>query len=177
MHFSARAKGFGRLFSDAETAATVGGQLGAERSCRPNTSIVWTEDGETETVDNAVRRPRRHDDRSRPPRSHPERYVPFTEESNADASDLVSAFLWPVEKITDETCNRTLPLVDGRRRFDIALGFARFDSFATRDGSFSSPVAVCSMHYTPVAGTARSTDPTIPSSDGRRHRSLDRAGR
>ena len=87
-----------------------------------------------------------------PPRRHPERYAPFTKESNSDAVDLVSAFLWPVEKITDDTCNRTLPLVDGRRRFDIALSFDRFDSFATRDRSFSSPVAVCRLDYKPVAG-------------------------
>ena len=87
-----------------------------------------------------------------PPRRHPERYAPFTRESNANAVDLVSAFLWPVKKITDEICNRTLPLVDGRRRFDITLNFDRFDNFATRDGSFLSPVAVCRLRYTAVAG-------------------------
>jgi hypothetical protein len=152
MRFSARAKGFGRIFSDAETNATVGGRLGAERLMPTEYNHVWTEDGETETVEMRFSGHAVTTIDLEPPRKHPERYVPFTKESNANASDLVSAFLGPVEKITDETCNRTLPLVDGRRRFDIRLSFDRFDSFATRDGSFSSPVAVCSMHYTPVAG-------------------------
>jgi hypothetical protein len=152
IRFSGGVKGLGRIFSDAETAATVGGKLGADRFLPSEYHHAWTEDGETETVD------MRFSDRAvttidlQPPKRHPERYTPFTEETNADAVDLVSAFVWPVEKVTDETCNRTLPLVDGRRRFDVTLSFARFETFATRDQSFSSPVAVCSLKYTPVAG-------------------------
>ena len=152
MRFSAGVQGLGRIFSDAETTATVGGKLGADRLLPSEYSHAWTEDGETETVE------MRFSGRAvttidlEPPRRHPERYVPFTAESNSDAVDLVSAFLWPVEKITDDTCNRTLPLVDGRRRFDITLNFDRFDSFATRDQSFSSPVAVCRLRYKAIAG-------------------------
>ena len=152
MRFSAGVKGLGRIFSDAETTATVGGKPGADRFLPSEYHHAWSEDGETETVD------MRFSGRAvttidlQPPKRHPERYAPFTDETNANAVDLVSAFVWPVEKMTDETCNRTLPLVDGRRRFDITLSFTRFDNFATRDRSFSSPVAVCRLEYTAVAG-------------------------
>jgi hypothetical protein len=152
MRFSGGVKGLGRLFSDAESDASVSGKLAADRLLPREYNHVWTEDGETETVD------MRFSGRAvtaidlEPPRRHPERYAPFTEESTADASDIVSAFLWPVEKVSDETCNRTLPLVDGRRRFDVTLSFDRFEKFATRDQSFSSAVAVCRLQYTAIAG-------------------------
>lgn len=152
MRFSGGVKGLGRIFSDAQTSATVGGKLNADRLQPSEYNHSWTEDGETETVE------MRFSGRAvtaislDPPRKRPERYVPFTRESNSNALDLVSAFLWPVEKVSAATCNRTLPLVDGRRRFDITLSFTRFDDFATRDRSFSSPVAVCRLEYTAVAG-------------------------
>jgi hypothetical protein len=152
MRFSGGVKGLGRIFSDAETTATVDGKLGGDRLLPSEYTHAWTEDGETETVDMRFSGLAVTTIDLKPPRRHPKRYVPFTKESNSDAVDLVSAFLWPVEKITDDTCNRTLPLIDGRRRFDITLNFSRFDSFTTRDRSFSSPVAVCRLHYTPVAG-------------------------
>ena len=152
IRFSASAGGIGRLFSDAATTATVDGKLGADRLFPNEYNHSWIEDGETETVAMKFSGRSLTSMTLDPPRNHPERYVPFSKETNADAFDLVSAFLWPVEKMTDETCNRTLPLVDGRRRFDITLTFARFDNFATRDRSFSSPVAVCTIGYTPVAG-------------------------
>jgi hypothetical protein len=152
LHFSAGVSGLGRIFSDAETNVTVNGRLAADRLLPSEYNHAWTEEGEKETVDMRFSGHAVTKIDLEPPRKHPARYVPFTEESNADASDLVSAFLWPVKKITDETCNRTLPLVDGRRRFDIALSFDRFDRFATHDRSFSSAVAVCRIQYTAVAG-------------------------
>lgn len=152
LRFSGRAGGIGRIFADAATAATVTGSLGPDRLVPADYTHTWIEDGETETV--AMRFSGRAVAAITldPPRNHPERYVPLTPETNADTLDLVSAFLWPVDKPTDATCNRTFPLLDGRRRFDIALTFARFDNFATGDGSFSTPVAVCAIHYSPVAG-------------------------
>lgn len=152
MRFSGGVRGLGKLFSDAETSATVHGRLGDDRLLPSEYDHAWTEDSETETVS------LRFSGRAvttiglDPPRRHPERYAPFTKESNADALDLVSAFLWPIEKLSDGTCNRTLPLVDGRRRFDIVLTFTRFDTFTTRDRVFSTPVAVCAFRYIPVAG-------------------------
>ncbi len=59
---------------------------------------------------------------------HPERYVPLTEADTADVLDLVSAFVWPVAGgVTPDICGRTLPLMDGKRRFDIALAFSRLE--------------------------------------------------
>jgi len=152
LRFSGRAGGIGRIFSNAATTASVTGKLGVDRLLPADYSHAWIEDGETETV--AMRFSGRAVTAISldPAPEHPERYVPLTAETNADALDLVSAFLWPVERATETTCNRKFPLVDGRRRFDIALTFARLDNFATRDGSFASPVAVCTIHYRSVAG-------------------------
>ena len=75
MRFSAGVQGLGRISSDAETTATVGGKLGADRLLPSEYNHAWTEDGETETVE------MRFSGRAvttidlEPPRNHPERYV------------------------------------------------------------------------------------------------------
>jgi hypothetical protein len=152
LRFSGGARGLARIFSDAETSATVSGTLAADRLQPVAYDHVWTEDGERETVTMRFSGRRLASMTLDPPRRHPERYVPFTPESKADVLDLVSAFLWPFGELGEGTCVRTLPLVDGRRRFDITLAPARLAKFATRDGSFQAEVAVCEFRYTPVAG-------------------------
>jgi hypothetical protein len=88
-----------------------------------------------------------------PPRRRPERYVPLTPETNANALDPVSALLWPgAAQSGPELCNRTFPLIDGKRRFDIALSFSRMETFAARDGSYKADAVVCGFSYRPVAG-------------------------
>jgi hypothetical protein len=152
LHFSGQAGGIGRIFSDASTTAIVTGNTGADRLLPSEYSHTWIEGGETERVTMQFSGRALSAMTLDPPRNHPQRYVPLTAETNADAGDLLSAFLWRVDKPTDASCNRTFRLVDGRRRFDIALTFTRMDEFATSDGSFSTPVAVCAIHYSPVAG-------------------------
>ena len=104
-----------------------------------------------------------------PPRKHPERYVPLTAEDKADAFDLVSAFAWPIsdDDVTPDTCSRTLPLVDGRLRFDIVLSFNRMATIAIRDGSYSGRAVVCRFRYRQVAGhrIGKRNDVTIADSE------------
>jgi hypothetical protein len=151
--FSGGIRGLARLFSDARTSAEAVGRVDADRLQPQDYRHLWYEDEETETV--AMRFADRGvtDIALDPPLRHPERYVPMTAENRADALDPMSAFLWPAPAgAAPETCSRTLPLVDGRRRFDIALSFARTETFATRDGSFSAPAVVCAFRYRPIAG-------------------------
>lgn len=168
MRFTGGVRGLARIFSDAATSVSVTGSVGADRLLPKTYSHLWTEDRESETV--AMRFSGRGVTAITldPPRRRPERYVPFTAATKADALDPVSAFLWPAgDIVTPEACDRTLPLVDGRRRFDIALTFARHEAFRTRDRSFSSPVVVCAFRYTPVAGhrIGKASDASISESD------------
>jgi hypothetical protein len=150
--FSGGIRGIARLFSDAETTANASGRVGSDRLQPERYSHVWTENHKVETV--AMRFARRGVTAIAldPPRRHPERYVPLTPETNADALDLVSAFVWPIAAVDPELCARTLPLIDGKRRFDVTLAYARREPFATQDQSFRTNAVVCSFRYRDVAG-------------------------
>jgi len=67
--------------------------------------------------------------------------------------DPASAFLWPAPAgVAPEACERTLPVFNGRQRFDLAFAYSRSDTFHARDGSYSGPAIVCAMRYRPVSG-------------------------
>jgi hypothetical protein len=148
-----RVSGLVRLFTDIEANARADGTIGEDRPLARGYEHEWVEDGETETV--AMHYSGRGVDEIDldPPIRRPERYVPMTDEQKADALDLVSAFLWPAPGgATPAACDRTLPLIDGKRRFDIDFAFDRTDSFVVRRGHDRHKAVVCSIRYRPVAG-------------------------
>jgi hypothetical protein len=151
--FSGRISGLARLFSDARTEAQATGVIGDDRPLAEDYEHVWIEDGETETAGMHFSGRGVAEIELEPPLRRPERYVPLTAEHKADALDLVSAFLWPAPAgAAPEACDRTLPLIDGKRRFDIGFAFNRMESFAAGDGSRHRRAVVCAMHYRPVSG-------------------------
>jgi hypothetical protein len=149
--FAGGVHGLARLFSDAKTTANASGRIEDERLEPQSYSHVWTEDNEVETVSMRFSRHGVAAITLDPPRKHPERYVPLTPKTNANALDLVSAFVWPVSAFDPNLCKRTLPLIDGKHRFDIALAFSRREPFATR-GGYAVNTVVCSFRYHPIAG-------------------------
>jgi Protein of unknown function (DUF3108) len=153
IQFSGGVTGLARLFSDAETSAAAVGDVGDDRLRPTEYKHIWKEDNETESVDLHFSGRSMTDVSIDPPREHPERYVPLTKANTADTLDMVSAFIWPVAGgVTPDICSRTLPLTDGKRRFDIALRFNRLADFATSDRSYRNHTVVCSFSYEPVAG-------------------------
>lgn len=150
---SARVSGLARFFSDADMSAHVTGSLGSERPMPEGYEHVWVEDGETETVAMRFAGTAVTDIMLDPPRRRPERYVPVTEADKADVLDPISAFLWPAPNgPTPDVCARTLPLTDGKYRFDIDLSFARADHFSARGEDVVRPALVCGMRYRPISG-------------------------
>jgi hypothetical protein len=86
--------------------------------------------------------------------------VPISEADRQGILDPLSALLIPAEDIGDgltkEACQRTLPIFDGRQRYDLQLTFKRFDKIKANKG-YSGPVVVCSVSYRPIAGRRVST--------------------
>jgi hypothetical protein len=88
-----------------------------------------------------------------PPPPAPER-VPLTDAHRRGVIDPMSAALIRVtngEHLAPEACNRTLPIFDGRLRFDLKLEFKRMDQVKAEKG-YRGPVVVCSVYFTPLAG-------------------------
>jgi len=89
-----------------------------------------------------------------PTMPHPNR-VPLTEAHRRSVIDPMSAALIRVPGTDDpvgpEACRRTLPVFDGRMRFDLQLSFNRLEKVQAEKG-YQGPVAVCRVRFVPVAG-------------------------
>lgn len=78
--------------------------------------------------------------------------VPVTEAHRKGIVDPLSAMLVPsAGAVSKEACARTLPIFDGRRRYDLALSFKRMDTVKAEKG-YAGPVAVCAVRFQPQAG-------------------------
>jgi len=92
----------------------------------------------------------------RPPLDAMNERVPVTGKHQRGVFDPVSAFVIPLPAgaLTGaRACNRTLPIYDGRYRFDIKLDFIRTETVPSHDAPGKMTLAyVCGMKYKPVAG-------------------------
>jgi Protein of unknown function (DUF3108) len=80
--------------------------------------------------------------------------VPVTAEHRSGILDPLSAWLIRADQDDDLTagvCNRTLPIFDGQRRYDLKLSFRRMDKVKADQG-YTGPVAVCAVSFQPIAG-------------------------
>jgi hypothetical protein len=84
-----------------------------------------------------------------------EERVPVTEEHRKGIIDPLTALLVQVggtgDVVAAEACQRTLPIFDGRRRFDLTLSFKRIDKVKA-DKGYAGPAAVCGVAFKPLAG-------------------------
>ena len=80
--------------------------------------------------------------------------VTVKEEHRQNILDPLTAWLIPAGKddaLTRQACERTLPIFDGQRRYDLKLTFKRMDKVKT-DKGYQGPVVVCAIAFQPVAG-------------------------
>jgi hypothetical protein len=89
-----------------------------------------------------------------PTAPHPDR-VPLAEAHRHGVTDPMSAALMRVggtgDVVSPEACARTLPIFDGRLRYDLKLAFKRIEIVRAEKG-YEGPVAVCAVYFTPLAG-------------------------
>ena len=81
--------------------------------------------------------------------------VALTADHRKGIVDPLSALLIEVggtgDTVAAEACRRTLPIYDGRRRFDLALSFKRIDRVKAAKG-YAGPAVVCAVAFKPIAG-------------------------
>jgi hypothetical protein len=85
---------------------------------------------------------------------HPDR-IPLAEAHRRGVTDPMTATLMRVlgsgDVVSPEACARTLPIFDGRMRYDLRLAFKRFETVKAEKG-YEGQVAVCAVYFTPIAG-------------------------
>ena len=87
-----------------------------------------------------------------PPKKMGKRRVPVTEEQLEDVLDPLSASFLHVQA-GDSVCNHTVPIYDGRLRYDIAFAPKRIEALP-KDAprALSGSVEVCAVKFVPVSG-------------------------
>jgi hypothetical protein len=95
--------------------------------------------------------------------------VPVSEANRRGVVDPLTAMLSLTrsgEGPSQEACRQTLPIFDGRERYDLKLAFKRMDAVAAEKG-YAGPAVVCSIHYEPIAGHRASAPLVKYLSEGR----------
>ncbi len=89
-----------------------------------------------------------------PTTPNPER-IPLTDAHRRGVIDPMSAALIRVsgsgDPVSPEACRRTVPIFDGRMRFDLHLSFKRIEKVQAQKG-YQGPVVVCGVQFMPLAG-------------------------
>jgi hypothetical protein len=90
-----------------------------------------------------------------PPNTPNAARIPVTEAHRRGVSDPMTAALVRVPGIGDavapQACQRTLSVFDGRMRYNLELGFKRFETVNSHAG-YKGAAVVCSVHFIPIAG-------------------------
>jgi hypothetical protein len=81
--------------------------------------------------------------------------VPLTDANRKGVLDPMTASLMRVagngDTFVPEACQRTLPVFDGRMRYDLQLVFKQLDKVRSERG-YQGTVVVCSVYFMPIAG-------------------------
>lgn len=80
--------------------------------------------------------------------------VPLTDAHRHGIVDPLTAVLLPAGHpgtLSGDVCQRSLPIFDGRRRYDLDLSFKRMDEIKLATG-YQGPVVVCAIKFKPIAG-------------------------
>ncbi|MGH6768666.1 MAG: DUF3108 domain-containing protein [Xanthobacteraceae bacterium] len=96
--------------------------------------------------------------------------IKLTEAHRVGVLDPLTALLIPAgadgSGPSEASCNRTLPVFDGRRRYDLMLAHKRMDTVKA-DKGYSGSVVVCAVTLKPIAGYRKSSRLVKFLTDGR----------
>lgn len=152
---SARTSGFIRLISKGDGSVRARGSLKSDRVIASNFLGRYNSSRREQKIEMSVENGVAKEISLHPPRPEKEKgRVPITDETRRNIVDPMSAMLAFVAKgdlLSPESCNRTLPIFDGRYRFNVVLSYARKEQSATVEG-YNGPVLVCRARYVPIAG-------------------------
>ena len=90
-----------------------------------------------------------------PPTSPSPDRVPITDASRKSVFDPMTGSLMRVagngDTFAPETCQRTIPVFDGRMRYDLQMAFKRLERVKS-DRGYQGTVVVCAVYFSPIAG-------------------------
>ena len=124
----------------------------------PNRYDYWeTSDGEELSIAIALSRGNVTSATVTPPQDRMDERVPVTNAHKRGVVDPLSMLVLPVSDmrgaLAGDACNRTLPIYDGRSRFDLRLRHVGADQISTE--GYSGPAVICRINFKAVSGHRR----------------------
>jgi hypothetical protein len=81
--------------------------------------------------------------------------IPVTDAQRRNVLDPMTGSLLRVggtgDPLAPEACRRTIPVFDGRMRYDLSLDYKRMETVKAEKG-YKGPAVVCAVYFTPIAG-------------------------
>ena len=163
--------GISRLVSDAQATLSGSGRVVGDRVVPASYNLATSEQGFQTSVNMTMRGRSVVDLQAVPSLPIVSDRVPITAAAKQDVVDPVGAFVVVLDRpsVTPAAiCNRTVPVFDGWKRFDIRLSYKETRKVNDGDGAFSGDVVVCTARYQPVAGHRTSDDSVTFMADNKR---------
>jgi hypothetical protein len=147
--------GLMRIFASGRGHSTVRGSISAGQPTSSNyASSIYT-DTKYDEVRMVISAGVVKEFSAEPPNTPNATRVPVTEAHRRGVSDPMTASLVRLsgsgETVVPQACQRTLSIFDGRMRYDLQLGFKRFETVSSEAG-YQGPVVVCAVNFLPLAG-------------------------
>lgn len=160
---SGRVTGLARVLTDGEGFGAARGRVRGGRLAPTSYAVTVTADRRPDEVRMAFAGGGVKDLQVEPPTPYTPDRVPLTDAHRRGVMDPLSAGLISVsgtgEVVSPDACHRTVPIFDGRQRYDLTLAFKRMDQVRAGRG-YEGPVVVCMVVYQPLAGH-RSDRPAV----------------
>jgi uncharacterized protein DUF3108 len=164
---SGRTSGVARVIASGDGSMTATGAVSASKLSPLRYTSKTTADDDTLAVTMIFKDGNVNElEASEPPPG--EDRVALTLEHRRQVLDPLSALLVPAGDagLSEAACRRVLPVLDGRRRYDLSLSFKRVEQVKASQG-YAGPAAVCSVAFQPIAGHRRSSPLLTFLTDGR----------
>jgi hypothetical protein len=166
---SGRASGLMRILTSGDGTLTTSGELRDGRPAPSEFTARTTTDDDTLDVKLVFDGGNVTSLTASAPPPSPDR-IALTEAHRQGVIDPLTALLIPAaaggDPLSKAACERTLPVFDGRRRFDLKLSFKKMDKVKA-DKGYAGPVVVCAIAFQPIAGYRTSSAMVKYLADGR----------
>ncbi|MCW5687356.1 MAG: DUF3108 domain-containing protein [Pseudolabrys sp.] len=151
---SGRASGALSILVNGEGRVSTQGTINGDQVAPNFFSSNVTDDGETTGLQMIFENGNVKTLRADEPSDKSKR-IPVRDEDRINVTDPLSAMLIAAPDgetpLSPARCERSLPVFDGQRRYDLNLSFKRMDKLKL-DRGYSGPVLVCAVVLRPIAG-------------------------
>jgi hypothetical protein len=154
MAANGQASGMMRVFASGNGDAAIRGVIAGTRISPTDFKMSVRSGGKTDQVQMALTGGSVKTLSINPPQKPNDKRIPVTEAHKRGVMDPITAGIAPragANGLGPEACRRTIPVFDGRQRYDLALSFKRMEQVRAEKG-YEGPAVVCAVAYRPLGG-------------------------